>query len=67
MCRWHMAWHDRDSVTDIYFTTLAITNTGDEDTEVHVTTSRNVALPEQSAKPTCAPDGHSGERRDIPV
>jgi hypothetical protein len=54
----YATWHDRNSTTDIYFTTLAITNTGDEDTEVHIATSRNVALPERSDRALCPINGH---------
>jgi len=51
MCPLHMAWHDRDSVTDIYFT-RSPSQHGRRDTEVHVTPAQRRTA-EQSAKPTC--------------
>jgi hypothetical protein len=53
----HMAWHDRMGSGN-FFTELDITNAGDQDTEVHISTSRNVALLEQSEKPVCGPEVH---------
>ena len=53
----HITWHDRNSLTDTYTTTLAVTNSGDLDTDVEIRTSRTVALQEQSNKPLCPPNG----------